>query len=73
MGTLAFGRFHPLCLAFSASAVCQHHLRTALFLIHFIYFCFLGLHSQHVEVPRLGVEPELHLPAYTTATATPDP
>ena len=26
-----------------------------------------------MEVPRLGVELELHLPAYTTATAIPDP
>jgi len=26
----------------------------------------------HLEVPRLGVESELQLPAYTTATATPD-
>ena len=26
----------------------------------------------HMEVPRLGVEAELQLPAYTTATATPD-
>ena len=26
-----------------------------------------------MEVPRLGVESELQLPAYTTATATPDP
>jgi len=26
-----------------------------------------------MEVPRLGVELELLLPAYTTATATPDP
>ena len=25
-----------------------------------------------MEVPRLGVEPELQLPAYTTATATQD-
>ena len=30
-------------------------------------------HSQHMEIPRLGVELELQLPAYTTATATPDP
>ena len=22
-------------------------------------FCFLGLHLRHMEVPRLGVEPEL--------------
>ena len=26
-----------------------------------------------MEVPRLGVQLELQLPAYTTATATPDP
>ena len=25
-----------------------------------------------MEIPRLGVESELQLPAYTTATATPD-
>ena len=29
-----------------------------------------GLHLQHMEVPRLGAELELQLPAYTTATAT---
>ena len=38
----------------------------------FFFFCFLGLHLQHVEVPRLGVELELQLPAYTRATATRD-
>ena len=44
------------------------------FIILFIYlFCSLGPHMRHVEVPRLGVEWELYLPAYTTATATPDP
>ena len=39
------------------------------------FFCcfFLGLHPQHVEVPRLGVESELQPPAYTRATARPDP
>ena len=37
-----------------------------------ISFFFLGPHLQHKEVPRLGVESELQLPAYTTATATPD-
>ena len=36
-------------------------------------FVFLGLHLQHTEVPRLGVESELQLPAYSTTTATPDP
>ena len=39
----------------------------------FIYlFCFLGLHPQHMEVPRLGVELELQPPVYTTAAATQD-
>ena len=39
----------------------------------FIYlFCFLGLHPQHMEVPKLWVESELQLLAYTTATAMPD-
>ena len=32
----------------------------------------LRLHLWHMEVPRLGVESELQLPAYTTATATRD-
>ena len=36
-------------------------------------FCILGPHPQHMEVPRLGVESELQLLAYATATATPDP
>ena len=39
----------------------------------FFWLVFLGLHLRHVEVPRLGVQSELLLPAYTTATATPDP
>ena len=32
---------------------------------------FLGLHLWHTEVPRLGVELELLLLAYSTAIATP--
>lgn len=43
------------------------------FLILFLFFCFLGPHSQHMEVPRLGVQSELQPLAYATATATPDP
>ena len=31
-----------------------------------VIFCLLGLHLQHVEVPRLGIELELLLPAHTT-------
>jgi len=38
----------------------------------FLFFCFLGPHLWHIEVPRLGVQSELQLLAYTTATATQD-
>ena len=40
------------------------------------FFFFFGLFRAipwHVEVPRLGVESELLLPAYATVTAMPDP
>ena len=36
-------------------------------LLLLLLFCFLGPHVQHMEVPRLGVESELQLPAYTMA------
>ena len=36
-------------------------------------FVFLGPHTWHMEVPRLGVELELYPLAYTTSTAMPDP
>ena len=39
----------------------------------FFFFSFLGPHLRHMEVPGLGVESELQLPAYATATAMPDP
>ena len=38
----------------------------------FILF-FLVPHVWPLEVPRPGAESELQLPAYATATATPDP
>ena len=44
----------------------------ALFIYLSIYFCFLGPHPWHMEVPRLGVQSELQLPTYTAATATRD-
>ena len=47
---------------------CQVH---ASFLI-FNFFCFLGRHVEHMEVPSLGVKSELPLQAYTTAIAIPD-
>ena len=45
-----------------------------LFLILYSFiFIILELHPWHMEVPRLGVELELQLGAYTTATAPRDP
>ena len=41
----------------------------ALCLILLYFPPFLWLHLGHMEVPRLGVELELQLPSYTTATA----
>ena len=46
--------------------------RIARFFVLFCY-CFLGRHLRHMEVPRLGAESDLQLPAYTIATATHDP
>ena len=43
-----------------------------IFKIYLFIFCFLRLHLGHMEVPRLGGVLELHLLAYTTATAMPD-
>ena len=66
--TLAFGFsgsvwfwFHPLC--------CMYQL----FFLFVCLFCFLGPYPWHMEVPRLGIQSELQLLAYTTATATRDP
>ena len=45
--------------------------------VFFVFLVFLDrmlcLRSLRKEVPRLGVELELQLPAYATATAIPDP
>ena len=42
-----------------------------LFFFVFLSF-FLGLHPRHMKLPKLGVELELELPAYATATARPE-
>ena len=39
----------------------------------FFVCLFLGWDPWQMEVPQLGVESKLLLPAYTTATAMPDP
>ena len=35
----------------------------------FFFFWFLVLHLWHIEIPRLGIETELQLLVYITATA----
>ena len=54
----------PVCFIFSFD------LLLILSILFSLNFCFWGPHSWHMEVPRLGVELELQLPAYATATAT---
>ena len=41
--------------------------------LFFFFSVFSGPYLWHMEVPRPGAESELQLPAYTTATAMPDP
>ena len=43
------------------------------FCVYAVLKICLGLHPRHREVPKLGVELELHLWPYATATATRDP
>ena len=45
----------------------------ALWGLSFFFFVFSGLHPQHIDVPRLGVELEPQLPAYTTAQGNTGP
>ena len=54
-----------LCLTLS---MCLKHQIINPALLKIFSFFFLGPHLQHMEVPKLGVESELQLPA----TATPD-
>ena len=53
-----------------ASIRSSHDVSNFFFLFSFLSFF---LPSFLPEVPRPGVESELQLPAYTTATAAPDP
>ena len=55
--------------------LCEHFfLSSFLFFFGFggFLFCFLGLKVYHMEVLGLGVESELQLPAYITATTMQD-
>ena len=50
----------------SLPALCPFPL--VFFIFIFLFFVFLGLHPQHMEIPRLGVQSDLQLPAYITVT-----
>ena len=60
---------HPYVLFGEVSRSSAHFL-IGLFVLFwgFVLFCFLGPYLLHIEVPRLGVELKLKLPAYATAT-----
>ena len=59
-------------MLFSAANVRNFYLVNGfIFFCCFCLFVFLRPHPWHMEGPRLGVELELQLPAYTTATAMP--
>ena len=55
----------PVLSSFLPSSSLSHFLLLLLF--------FLWMYLWHIDVPRPGVKLELHLLAYTTAIATPDP
>ena len=55
------------CILMDTSWVCY-----CSFIYYLDKFCFLQLHPLHVEVPSLGLESELQLLAYATATTTQD-
>ena len=54
-----------------------HIIQKVVFFFVFFFVCLflliLGLYLWHMEGPRLGVELEIQLVAYTTATTMPDP
>ena len=76
---------HCLILSYGVLSSGSSHIKVWFILLNFsstcsiyryVYICIylsfdlLGLHLWHMEVPRLGVQSELQLPAYTTATTT---
>ena len=64
-GVLECSNFILLHVAVQFKVIIDMHVLNAFF------FLFMAAPTQ-MEVPRLGVESELQLPAYTTATATRD-
>ena len=65
MSYLTFVKYLHLCIWTCRKVQKNTHLD-----IKRRFFFSLGPHLWHMEVPRLGVEAEPQLPAYTTAIAT---
>ena len=63
---------HPLVCLVSPCTSLLGHIKSFFFSFFFLSFVLLESHPRHMEVPRLGVQMELQLSAYTTATAMPD-
>ena len=67
------GLFSLFMSFYSSQHSIHYEVDIKLNMLFFFFFFFLGIHLQHMEVPRLGVKLDLQLLAFTTATATPDP
>ena len=63
----------PVSLTWGSHPRCQKSEGFILVYPPPFFFVFLVSHLWQLEVPRLGVESEMQLPACTTATATRDP
>ena len=48
-------------------------MRQVFFLFVCLFLFFLGLNLWHMDIPALGVESELQLPAHTTANVGSEP
>ena len=59
---------HLTCSLLHSFKGSKPSLLLCIWYILFFFFTFSVLHLRHMEVPRIGVESELQLPAYTTAT-----
>ena len=63
----------PLLRSASSHVSYKATMRRPPFVFVFVFLPFLGPLPRHLEIPRLGVESELQLPAGATAIATRDP
>ena len=60
------GNLHDVTVSHSVRQNGKFNFPFFSFFLSFFFFCFLGPNLHHMEVPRLGVELELQLLAYST-------